>query len=67
MHALWLCKDILSVWLSLKWFHQAVLVQPVSFRELLTRFMHCRDEYHAESFVIAAWSIWNRRNALHFG
>ncbi|KAK9984308.1 hypothetical protein SO802_033833 [Lithocarpus litseifolius] len=47
VHALWLCKDISSVWSSLGWFHQAILVQPI--------------------FVIAAWSIWNRSNALHFG
>ena len=67
MHALWLCKDILSAWLSLEWFHQAVPVQPVCFSELLSRFMHYQDEYRAEIFVIIAWSIWNRRNALHFG
>ena len=41
VHALWLCKDISRVWLSLEWFHQAVPVQPVSFRELLSKFMHC--------------------------
>ena len=67
VHALWLCKDILSAWLSLEWFHQAVPIQPVCFSELLSRFMHYQDEYRAEIFVIIAWSIWNRRNALHFG
>jgi len=41
VHALWLCKDISRVWLSLEWFHQAVLAQPVSFHELLSKFMHC--------------------------
>lgn len=64
VHALWLCKEISSVWLSLEWFHQVVPVQPVNIRELLSRFMYCRDEYCAEIHV---WSIWNRRNALHFG
>ena len=29
--------------------------------------MHYREEYRAEIFVIVTWSIWNRRNALHFG
>ena len=67
VHVLWPCKDILSAWLSLEWFHQAVPVQPVCIRELLSRFMHCQDEYRVEIFVITAWSIWNRRNALHFG
>ena len=67
MHAVWLCKEILGVWLSLEWFHQVVPVQPVCFRELLSRFLHCQDEYRVEIFVITTWSIWNRRNALHFG
>ena len=67
VHALWLCKDISSAWQSLEWFHQVVPVQPVCFSELLSRFMHCQDEYCAEIFVIIAWSIWNKRNALHFG
>ena len=67
VHALWLCKDISSAWLSLEWFHQAVSVQLVCFSELLSRFMHGQDEYCAKIFVIIAWSIWNRRNALHFG
>ena len=67
VHALWLCKDISSAWLSLEWFHQAVPVQPVCFRELLSKFMHCQDEYRAEIFLVTAWNIYNRRNALHFG
>ena len=62
VHALWLCKEISNVWSSLEWFHQAVLIQPASFCELLSRFLHCRDEYRAEIFVIVAWIIWNRRN-----
>ena len=33
----------------------------------MTRYMHYREEYRAEIFVIATWSIRNRRNALHFG
>ncbi|XP_023923720.1 uncharacterized protein LOC112035119 [Quercus suber] len=67
VHALWLCKEISCVWLSLEWFHQAVPVQPLCFRELLSRFMYCPDEFRAEIFVTTAWSIWNRRIALHFG
>ena len=51
----------------MEWFHQAVPVQPVSFRELLSRFLQGHDEYRAEIFVLAAWCVWNRRNALHFG
>ncbi|XP_075667600.1 uncharacterized protein LOC142637194 [Castanea sativa] len=66
IHALWLCKDISCVWSSLEWFHQAILVQPANFRELLARFRPCQDEYKVEIFVIAAWCVWNRRNALHF-
>ena len=67
VHALWLCKDIACVWSSFEWFHQAVPVQPVSFRELLSRFLLGHDEYRAEIFVLDAWCVWNRRNALHFG
>ena len=66
VHALWLCKEITCVWFSLEWFHQVVPVQPSNFRELLVRFMPCQDEYKAEIFVIAAWCVWNRRNAIHF-
>ena len=47
------------MWSSLEWFHQAVPVQPASFSELLSRFLHCRDEFRVEIFVIAAWCIWN--------
>ena len=67
VHTFWLCKDTSSVWLSLEWFHQAVTIYPVCFRELLTRFMHCQEEYRAKIFVIAAWSTQNRQNVLHFG
>ncbi|XP_075673362.1 uncharacterized protein LOC142642791 [Castanea sativa] len=67
LHAVWFCKEISSVWDSLDWFHQLVTAPPVCFRDLLARFLHYREEYRAEIFVIVAWLLWNRRNALHFG
>ena len=63
LHAVWFCKEISGVWDSLEWFHLLVC-----FSDLLSRFLHYREEFRAEIFVIAAWMIlWNRRNSLHFG
>ena len=67
LHALWFCKEIVCVWHSMEWFHQDVSVQPVSFSDLFSRFMHSRDEFRLELFSIMAWLLWNRRNARHFG
>ena len=52
---------------NLDWFHQSVPSPPVCFSDLLARFLHSRDEFRAEIFIIAMWMIWNRRDALHFG
>ena len=40
---------------------------PLSFRDLLNKFMQVDDEFRPEMFAIISWSLWNRRNALHFG
>ncbi|XP_075663041.1 uncharacterized protein LOC142632545 [Castanea sativa] len=61
------CKEIECVWHSMEWFHQDVSVQPVSFSDLFSRFMHSQDEFRLELFSITAWLLWNRRNARHFG
>ncbi|XP_050249952.1 uncharacterized protein LOC126697131 [Quercus robur] len=55
VHAIWTCKEVAGVWSSLDWFHQAVPVQPVNYRELLARFMPSSDDYKAEIFAIAGW------------
>ena len=67
LHAVWFCKENRGIWDSLDWFHQLVLSPLVCFSDLLSRFLHSRDEFQAKIFIIAAWMIWNRRNALHFG
>ncbi|XP_050289600.1 uncharacterized protein LOC126727718 [Quercus robur] len=37
-----------------------------SFAENSPQISAGHDEYRAEIFVLAAWCVWNRRNALHF-
>ena len=66
LHAVWSCEVISGVWSTLEWFHQAVPAQPSSFSDLLSRFLFCREEFRAETFVTIAWFLWNRRNAIHF-
>ena len=59
IHAIWTCKEVAGVWSSLDWFHQAVPVQPVNYRELLARFIPSPNDYKAEIFAIAGWFVWN--------
>ena len=40
---------------------------PPNFRDLLNKFMQVDDDFRPEMFAIISWSLWNRRNALHFG
>ena len=68
LHALWSCKEIACVWHSMEWFHHDVAGQPMSFGDLISRFLHYQeDDYRLELFSIMAWLLWNRCNAKHFG
>ena len=67
MHAIWLCREVETIWSSSHCFNQANLPQPQSFSDLLSLFLQVTDDYRKEVFSIAAWLLWNRRNAIHFG
>ena len=54
-------------WSLFQCFHHTSSPQPLSFSNLLSRFLHVQEDYRNEVFTIAAWLLWNRRNAIHFG
>ena len=67
IHALWRCPVVENVWSYHSWAQQAVNPPPLTFCDLFDRFVQVTDDFRKEFFVVAAWCIWNRRNALHFG
>ena len=67
LHAIWLCREVETVWSSSHCFNQANLPRPQSFSNLLSLFLQVTEDYRKEVFSIAASLLWNRRNAIHFG
>ena len=67
LHALCFCSQVAPVWLTHHWFQSMISPPPLSFRDLLNKFMQVDDEFRPEMFTIISWSLWNRQNALHFG
>ena len=67
LHAIWSCREVVSVWSSSHCFNQANLPHPQSFSDLLSLFLQVTEDYRKEVFSIAASLLWNRRNAIHFG
>ena len=67
LHALYFCSQVAPVWLTHHWFQSMISPPPLSFRDLLNKFMQVDDDFRLEMFAIISWSLWNRRNALHFG
>ena len=49
------------------WAKQAMNPPPLTFCDLFDRFLQVTDDFKKEIFAVAAWCLWNRRNALHFG
>ena len=66
LHAFWLCKEVECVWHPCTWASQSVSSPPENFCDLLNYFLRFDDDFRKEIFVIAAWFLWNRSNALHF-
>ena len=67
IHALWKCRVVENVWSCHSWAQQAANPPPLTFCDLFDRFVQVTDDFGKEFFAIAAWCLWNRRNALHFG
>ena len=64
LHALWSCTKLELVWSSFSWSLPSANAHALSFQELLHRYMQIKEDYRAQIFVIIAWMLWNRRNAL---
>ena len=64
LHALWSCTKLEPVWSSFSWSLPSANAHVLSFQDLLHRYMQIKEDYRAEIFVIIAWMLWNRRNAL---
>ena len=67
LHALCFCSHIAPVWLPHQWFQSMISPPPLNFCDLLNKFMQVGDELRPEMFATIKWSLWNRRNAIHFG
>lgn len=67
LHALCFCSHIAPVWLPHQWFQSMISPPPLNFCDLLNKFMQVGDELRPEMFATITWSLWNRRNAIHFG
>ena len=66
LHALCFCSHVAPVWLPYQWFQSMISLLPLNFCDLLNKFMQVGDEFKTKMFVTITWSLWNRRNALHF-
>ena len=62
--ALWSCKEIECVWTSMSWTHPANSAPPSCFPDLVSKFLQVHDDFRKEIFILIAWGIWNRRNAV---
>ena len=67
LHALWKCRVVESVWSYHSWAQQAVNPPSLTFCNLFDHFLQVTDDFKKEIFAVAAWCLWNRQNALHFG
>ena len=67
LHAIWSCREVETTWSLFQCFHHTSSPQPLSFSDLLSRFLQVQEDYRNEVFTIAAWLLWNWRNAIHFG
>ena len=67
LHAVWKCRVVEGVWSCHSWAQQAVNPPPLTFCDLFDRFLQVTNDFRKEIFAVAAWCLWNRRNALHFG
>ena len=67
LHALCFYSQVAPVWLTHHWFQSMISPPPLSFRDLLNKFMQVDDEFRPKMFLIISWSLWNKRNALYFG
>ena len=66
-HALWACSKLEEVWNMLSWTQSATHTHPLSFNNLLDCFLQVQEDFRKEFFIMVAWTIWNRQNALKFG
>lgn len=66
-HALWACSKLEEVWCTLSRTFPAAQAHPPTFNTLLDCFLKVKDDFRKVIFIMIAWSIWNRRNALKFG
>ena len=67
LHAIWSCREVKPTWSSFQCFHHTSYPQPLSFSDILSRILQVQEDYREEVFTIAAWLLWNQRNAIHFG
>ena len=64
VHAVWSWKAVEGVWQTLSWKNPLVHAQQGNFSNLFASFLQVTEDYGAEIFILAAWSLWNRRNAV---
>lgn len=64
---MWACSKLEEVWRTLSWTLLAAQARPLTFNALLDCFLQVKDNFRKEIFIMTAWTIWNRRNALKFG
>ena len=64
VHAVWSCNAVEGVWQTLSWTNPLVHAQPGNFSNLFASFLQVTEDYRAEIFILAAWSLWNRRNTV---
>ena len=67
LYALWQCNEVAAMWASCHWFQATIHPPPLSFCDLLDRFLQVSGDYRKELFAMVTWSLWNRRNSIHFG
>jgi len=55
------------IWSNLSWVNQKITSPPTDFSDLVSRFLQITDDQRREIFALAAWILWNQRNATQLG
>lgn len=67
LHVVWGCKEVDIVRSNLSRINQTVTSPPTDFFDLISRSLQFHDDHRKKIFVLAAWLLWNCRNAIRLG
>lgn len=62
VHVVWSFSVVEGVWQTLSWTNSLVHAQSSNFFNSFA--MQVTEDYRAEIFILTAWSLWTRRNAV---